>query len=116
MDIRIPTSRVSVFKLGRVFALFPQLKQWRLAKSSATVLYVTPDVSEGDLPVVHSLRPMRGREIPINVKTPGILSFPSLRDFSARFWFDVLPKQAVGGRERHIVGVSLGFIDTFSVF
>ena len=33
--IGIPASRVSVFKLGRIFTLFPRLTQLRLAKSTA---------------------------------------------------------------------------------
>ena len=36
--IGIPTSRVSVFKLGQVFALFSQMTQWRLAKSSIVII------------------------------------------------------------------------------
>jgi len=34
----IPTSRVSMFKLGRVFALFPRLTQERLTKAVAIIV------------------------------------------------------------------------------
>ena len=57
--IDIPTSRVSVFKLGWVFVLFPRLTQWRLAKSVAIIVYIFDSAQSPAL----GGRPPRGNNI-----------------------------------------------------
>ena len=47
--IGIPTSYISVFKLGRVFALFPRLMQQRLAKLIVIIVYFNSALPTGSV-------------------------------------------------------------------